>query len=227
MRFLSVLLLASVVGCASSAPVSHTHSSEVELALPVHSEVEPAMTGSIFNDNAKSRAFGFQKNFLVGDILTVVLSESAQAQRSSGINLTKEVSNTPLDQVATAFPDPVDNGLRRVLKALTFAEQSRSDKGIGTSDQAASLSGAIAVVVTRIFPNGNLVVEGKKRLSLSEGEEEIYVSGVITPKDVQPDNTVLSSRIAQANIAYRGKGDIANVGTANWGSKLFNQYWPF
>ena len=121
MRFLSVLLLVLVVGCASSAPVSHTNSSEVELALPVHSEIEPAMTGSIFNDNAKSRAFGFQKNFLVGDILTVVLSESAQAQRSSGINLTKEVSNTPLDQVATAFPDPVDNGLRRVLKALTFA----------------------------------------------------------------------------------------------------------
>ena len=89
------------------------------------------------------------------------------------------------------------------------------------------MNGAIAVIVTRVFPNGNMFIEGKKQLALSEGQEEIFISGVITPKDVQPDNTVLSSRIAQASIAYRGKGDVTNVATANWGSRIFNRLWPF
>ena len=59
-----------------------------------------------------------------------------------------------------------ENHAKRVLKNLTFTEQNRSDKGIGTADQAASLSGAVAVIVTRVLGNGNLFVEGKKVLAL-------------------------------------------------------------
>ena len=81
--------------------------------------------------------------------------------------------------------------------------------------------------MTRVLGNGNLFVEGKKVLALSEGSEEGFISGVITPKDVQPDNTILSSRIAQANIVYRGRGDVTDVATANWGSRIFNRLWPF
>ena len=119
------------------------------------------------------------------------------------------------------------NRYKRVLKNLTFTEQNRSDKGVGTADQAASLSGAVAVIVTKVLDNGNLFVEGKKVLALSEGSEEVFISGIITPKDVQPDNTILSSRIAQASIVYRGRGDVADVATASWGSRLFNKLWPF
>ena len=83
------------------------------------------------------------------------------------------------------------------------------------------------MIVTHLLPNGSMFIEGKKELVLSEGSEEIFISGIITPKDIQPDNTVLSSRIAQANITYRGQGDLADVATANWGSKFFNKLWPF
>ena len=144
------------------------------------------------------------------------------------------MSNSPLSQIQPAFfnnPEVATspgftNRYKRVLKNRAFTEQNRSDKGIGTADQAASLSGAVAVIVTKVLDNGNLFVE-QKVLALSEGSEEVFISGIITPKDVQPDNTILSSRIAQASIVYRGRGDVADVATASWGSRLFNKLWPF
>ena len=144
------------------------------------------------------------------------------------------MSNSPLSQIQPAFFNNPKRNLSRFYepvqastKESDVTEQNRSDKGIGTADQAASLSGAVAVIVTKVLDNGNLFVEGKKVLALSEGSEEVFISGIITPKDVQPDNTILSSRIAQASIVYRGRGDVADVATASWGSRLFNKLWPF
>ena len=113
------------------------------------------------------------------------------------------------------------------MKGLDYLDQNRSTKGVGTSDQTGSLNGALAIIVTRVLPNGTLFVEGKKDLVFSEGREEVYVSGLVKPDDVQPDDTVLSSRIAQASIAYRGQGELADVAKNSWGTKVFNKIWPF
>jgi flagellar L-ring protein precursor FlgH len=238
-KTLCVLLVFWVTGCVSVERDYYETSAVVEKAMPILQYDETPVTGSIYRDQARSSKFGFLKNFSLGDILTVVLNESTQAQRSNGINTAKEVSNSPLSQLAAAFGAglPIGRGsssstdkeilVKRGLKALTFTEQNRSDKGVGSSDQAGSLNGALAVIVTRILPNGTLFVEGKKNLLFSEGQEEVYVSGLVMPADVQPDNTVLSSRIAQANISYQGRGDLADVARTSWGTKVFNKYWPF
>ena len=222
-----------LAGCSSVGLENSKYESALVKAMPVFDYEDRPKTGSIFMDQSSSRSFGFRRRFELGDVITVVLDESTQAQRSSGINTTKEVTNSPLSQLQKVFGDDltktntIKNRIQRGLKGLDFSDLSRSDKGVGIADQAASLSGAIAVIVTHLLPNGSMFIEGKKELVLSEGSEEIFISGIITPKDIQPDNTVLSSRIAQANITYRGQGDLADVATANWGSKFFNKLWPF
>ena len=82
-------------------------------------------------------------------------------------------------------------------------------------------------MVTQVLPNGNLVIQGQKRLSLSEGSETVKVEGVVAREDVQPDNTVLSSRIAGAQISYLGSGELAEFAKVNWGTRFFNKVWPF
>ena len=232
-KLLGILLASWLTGCVSVERDFFDTSEVLEKAMPVLQYEESMVSGSIYRDQPRSTQFGFRKNFGVGDILTVVLNESTQAQRSNGINTTKEVSNSPLSQLKAAFGNnlPVDTGteilIKRGLKALTFTDQNRSSKGIGTSDQAGYLNGALAVIVTRVLPNGTLFVEGKKDLMFSEGREEVYVSGLVMPDDVQPDNTILSSRIAQASIAYQGNGELADVAKSNWGTKVFNKIWPF
>ena len=232
-HLLSFVFVFVLAGCSSAGPENSKYESSLAKAMPVFDYEDRPKTGSIFTDQASSRSFGFRRRFALGDIITVVLDESTQAQRSSGINTSKEVTNSPLSQLQKVFGNslPINSSrttqIKRGLKGLDFGDLSRSDKGVGIADQAASLSGAIAVIVTHLMPNGSMFIEGKKELVLSEGSEEIFISGIITPKDIQPDNTVLSSRIAQANIAYRGKGDLADVATANWGSRFFNKLWPF
>ena len=222
-----------LAGCSSVGLENSKYESALVKAMPVFDYEDRPKTGSIFMDQSSSRSFGFRRRFELGDVITVVLDESTQAQRSSGINTTKEVTNSPLSQLQKVFGNTLptnssrENRIKRGLKGLDFSDLSRSDKGVGIADQAASLSGAIAVIVTHLLPNGSMFIEGKKELVLSEGSEEIFISGIITAKDIQPDNTVLSSRIAQANIVYRGQGDLADVATANWGSKFFNKLWPF
>ncbi len=235
----STLLLITFLAACSSVERDFGETSQVlEKAMPYLAYEEQSVSGSIYRDQPRSTKFGFRRNFGVGDILTVVLNESTQAQRSNGINTVKEVANSPLSQLKAAFGGglPVagedkftDTGIRikRGLKALDYLDQNRSTKGVGTSDQAGSLNGALAVIVTKVLPNGTLFVEGKKDLLFSEGREEVYVSGLVKTDDVQPDDTILSSRIAQASIAYRGQGELANVATSSWGTKVFNKIWPF
>jgi len=81
--------------------------------------------------------------------------------------------------------------------------------------------------VTEVQENGNLVLRGEKQLSLSEGGEVIQVSGIIRAEDVSANSTVLSRRLANAQISYRGVGDLANATRAGWGTSTLLKYWPF
>jgi flagellar L-ring protein precursor FlgH len=77
------------------------------------------------------------------------------------------------------------------------------------------------------MPNGNLVLRGEKQLALTEGSEIIQVAVIIRPDDVAPNNTVQSRRLANAQIAYRGSGDLANATKAGWGTSTLLKIWPF
>ena len=82
-------------------------------------------------------------------------------------------------------------------------------------------------MVVEVLANGNLIIMGEKQLALTEGNEFIRVKGIIRPADIQPDNTVLSQRIANAQISYRGTGELASASRASWGTGLLYKFWPF
>jgi flagellar L-ring protein precursor FlgH len=119
------------------------------------------------------------------------------------------------------------NRLSEGIKAIPFDDLTIESKGSGTANQAASLSGAIAATVIQVLPNESLLIKGQKRLTLSEGSETIQLLGLVDQRDVQPDNTVLSSRLANARISYEGSGDLSAVAKVPWGTNLVNKVWPF
>ena len=143
------LLAVTVVSGCSSVELERDYfetTEVIEKAMPVLAYDTPSVTGSIYRDEVRSSQFGFRKNFSLGDIIAVVLNESTQAQRSNGINTLKEVNNSPLSQLQATFGaglpvgSSAGNIIKRGLKSLTFAEQNRTDKGLGTSDQTGSLN---------------------------------------------------------------------------------------
>jgi flagellar L-ring protein precursor FlgH len=113
------------------------------------------------------------------------------------------------------------------LNGVNLNKSTIKSDGVGTAGQSASLTGAVSVTVVEVLANGNLMVRGEKQLALTEGAEVIQVSGIIRPDDVSPNNMVQSRRLANAQIAYRGTGDMAAVAKTGWGTKALLKVWPF
>ena len=227
-KSISLVMVSMAMASACAAPQMTPILKEqaFEPVTPIMPAEITTVTGSIFADSNARYRFGFKKNFQVGDIITVVLTEATQAQRQSGVETTREGTNSPLKALQGAFALD-SNRLKKAAKAIPFDDLTIESKGSGTANQAASLSGAIAATVIQVLPNESLLIKGQKRLTLSEGSETIQLLGLVDQRDVQPDNTVLSSRLANARISYEGSGDLSAVAKVPWGTNLVNKVWPF
>lgn len=218
-----VFLAGCLSGCNVIPPKAMTHSPQFEPVYPIQQVQAPAPTGAIYVGRQSDSWFGRGRTFQVGDIITVLLNESTQAARSQVGSVSRNSTNDMLSPGLAVL----GNKLGGVMKGTDFSKTDVSNKGTGTADQTASLNGSVAVAVVEVMANGNLVLRGEKQLALTEGSEVIQVSGIIRQDDVAPNNTVQSRRLANAQIAYRGTGDLANASRAGWGTSALLKLWPF
>jgi len=218
-----VSVLALLQGCATE-PVDMVlrPSPEFQPVYPLASDRPKIATGGIYSNRQSDAWFGRGRNYQVGDIITVLLNESTQAARTQNTDVSREAKNNLPSGMSTKV-----GKMSPFLEGIDLNDNKTSSTGKGKADQQASLSGSVAVTVVEILANGNLVIRGEKKLGLSEGTEVIQVSGVIRPEDIGPNSTVQSRRLANAQIAYRGSGDLANATKAGWGTSFMHKYWPF
>ena len=219
----SAILASLLTGCNVMPPQAMTHSPQFEPVYPLKQVHASTATGAIYVGRQSDSWFGKGRNFQVGDVITVLLNESTQAARSQVGSISRNSTNDMLSPGLAVL----GNKLGGIMKGTDFSKTDISNKGTGTADQTASLTGSVAVSVVEVMPNGNLVLRGEKQLALTEGSEVIQVAGIIRPDDVAPNNTVQSRRLANAQISYRGTGDLANATRAGWGTSAVLKLWPF
>lgn len=219
----ATLMVCGLSACSVLPPQALTHSPQFEPVYPIVSEQAKAATGAIYVGRQSDSWFGKSRSFQVGDVITVLLNESSQATRTQNGTITRDSSNNMIPTGLSSW----GAGVGGLMKGIKMDGGSMSNKGTGAADQQASLTGSVAVAVVEVMPNGNLVLRGEKQLALTEGSEIIQVAGIIRPEDVAPNNTVQSRRLANAQIAYRGSGDLANATRAGWGTSALLKLWPF
>ena len=225
MRTLTMLMASLLLGACASKPPLEDNSD----FAPIR-RLEPAAnalpTGSILGNSMHMSLFQGQRQWRVGDIITVVLNESTQASRNSSLITERKATN---DVLASSWTNSLlsPNGFWGDVRGdIDLNKAEIGTEGVGTAAQANALSGVITAMVAEVLPNGNLIVEGRKQLSLTEGAEFIQIRGVVRARDVQPDNTVSSMRMAQAQISYRGSGNLAESTQPGWITQLLFKYWP-
>lgn len=212
---LTILAVTALISACGSNRIEELSNTQMIVIPQVVSSPE---SGAIYNAGTDIRLFEDRKASRVGDILTVVLSEQTNASKNSQTTTGKASEATLANP--TVLGRPITRGGVPLFGGSLSGDSSFDGKG--SSSQSNSLAGDITVTVMDRLPNGNLVISGEKWVTLNQGQEFIRLSGIIRPDDIEPDNTLLSTRIANAQITYSSKGVLAAANKMGLISRFFN-----
>lgn len=201
--------------CAWHMPRS---SSEELPPPPPVAAVPKGEGGGVFTTQMPWTLVSDSRAFRPGDVLTVVLQETTQASKSADTKIGKQ-SSVAVEPVVVGG-NPLDSDVS--------IEAKRTFDGVATSTQQNALQGAITVIVKDVLANGLLLIQGEKTLTLNQGEEFVRVAGYVRSEDIDSNNRVSSQRIANARIAYSGRGALNDANSAGWLTRFFASPWiPF
>ena len=197
----------------------------VQMPMP-KPEVVSYNPNSLWRNGSRS-FFKDQRAHQIGDLLTVTVNITDQANFA---NETQRSRSATEDSGITAFLGSSLFGQRAqsVLPGrFLTADSTMATDGKGSITRQETLQTNIAAIVTQVLPNGNLVVEGKQEIRVNYEKRELIVAGIVRPEDIQSDNTIDSSKIAQARIAYGGHGEISDIQQPRYGSQVMDVLLPF
>jgi flagellar L-ring protein precursor FlgH len=199
----------------------------VQMPMPTPEPVSFA-SNSLWRQGSRA-FFKDQRARQIGDLVTVrvrVTDKAAIANATKrGRDSEEKLSNAKNFGFETeyhdVFPEAVDQG------DLYRQKTESTVSGSGSVTRSESLLTNVAAVVTQALPNGNLVIEGKQEIRVNFEIRELIVAGVIRPEDIEADNTIDSAKIAQARIAYGGRGQITDVQQPRYGTQVMDIILPF
>ena len=177
--------------------------------------------------NGSRAFFKDQRAHQVGDILTVKVNINDTAQFA---NETQRSRTTTEDSAITNFigANTIANPAKAVLPgSLLNTNGDSSTDGKGSINRQEELQTNVAAVVTQALPNGNLVIEGKQEIKVNFEVRELIVAGIVRPEDIDSDNTIDLPKIAEARVAYGGRGQITDFQQAPYGQQLMDVILPF
>ena len=173
--------------------------------------------------------FADQRASKVGDILTVVIKIDDSAKLDNETTQSRDGSNNAqasallgyekyANQVFTDKTDPAN---------LIDTDSTTDQNGKGTVDRAEAVNLRVAGVVTQLLPNGNMVVNATQQVRVNYELRELNVQGIIRPTDISTANEVNYDQIAEARIAYGGKGTLSDVQQQRYGQQVYDILFPF
>ena len=211
----AVAAAALLAGCQTTRPAGFQPALPPASAAPVLARGD----GAIFHAASGYAPLHYgTRAAQVGDLVTIVLTERTATTKSAAgkTDRTGDASITP----PAAGPFSIDPAALNLSSGGSF-------KGQGNASQASSLQGDISVTIAEVRPNGTALVRGEKVMTLSQGNEWIQVTGIIRLSDIDVDNRIASTRVADARITYAGSGAIQSSSRPGWLSRFFTAVSPF
>jgi len=232
-RALSVLAAMALAGCAEGQPFGVPALTPVGEGLAVTRTAIPSAVPLSMSD--PSSLYGRNSRDLltdvragnVGDVLTVLIELDDEAQFDNESKREREADTNADFNIFGAgqgFDGP--SGSANAEAGLGIGSSSRY-RGNGEIDRSESVRLRVAVVVTEVLPNGNLIVSGTQEIRVNAEVRVLKLAGIVNPLDVTRNNTIGYEKIAEARISYGGRGRSSEVQSPNWGQQLYDRVVPF
>jgi flagellar L-ring protein FlgH len=224
----NVIRLLAALACSCVLAACHTMWPKPDetyaATLPEEQPQVEEVNGAIFHAGHDVPLFENTVAHRVGDVLTITLQEQTQASKSA--------TTTTKKTTTEAMAAPTLLGMPLTVHGVNVLNNNLNDAttfdGEGTSAQSNALTGSISVTVAKRLVNGNLLVRGQKWVTINQGREYVKIQGIVRPVDIGPDNSVPSTMVADAVIAYGGTGTLADANTKGWLARFFDSKWmPF
>jgi len=246
------MLSIMVCSCGHIARYTGSHSPGKQAAagrtvLPGETEpysyINNPYEGSLWMpNNSRSFLFGDNKARNVNDIVTVNISEISDASRNATTKLNKKGGMK--SGITKFFGSPLDFGMENMWGKNTgaataakraetpFSPELETDAqntfdGSGSTLRKDKVIATISAKVIEVYPNGNMMIKGKREITVNNEKQFIFLSGIVRPEDISVNNVVLSSSIADAKISISGEGVIADKQDPGYGHRFFDVVWPF
>ena len=211
--------LASIDNPTSQAGYKPVH---MPMPMPQYATYNP---NSLWRNGSRA-FFKDQRAHQVGDILTVTVNLNDKAVVANETQRSRQnKEDAGIDNFFGKTKVPILNST--VPTKIITADATSSSDGKGSINRNETLTTNVAGVVMQVLPNGNLVIEGKQEIRVNYEVRELIVAGIVRPEDIQSDNTIDSSKIAEARIAYGGRGQIMDVQQPRYGTQLMDVVLPF
>jgi len=192
-------------------------------------EVEPPSLNSLWHDRAS--LYEDVKAQRLNDLVTIKVIENISGSGKADTNTARESSMDA--NVEDIFGAPLDLNLNNFWgKGNTFSPTAKGSmtndfKGTGETTREGKLIGTITAKVVEVMPNGNLVLESRKEITINKEKQFFVLRGMVRPYDIASDNTVLSSRVADAQVYFVGKGVVQEKQSPGWLVRILDKVWPF
>lgn len=225
-RILGLVMFAmALAGCAE---IGERDLPPERVYIPYSTPAVRAPDGSIFSNAGQESLLGREKARAPGDLITILIEESVAASASASSNTSRASTTTALTPNSLAWIDGQLAGYGIPWpQDMDPSQSSIGSTGTGGAEQAGQITGEVTAVVTEVLPNGLLAVRGYKRMTLTRGAQVIRISGLVRPADIQPDNTIRSRRLADAEISVAGRGELADASRSGWMNRALLRLWPF
>ncbi|MEO5806879.1 flagellar basal body L-ring protein FlgH [Devosia sp.] len=194
--------------------------------MPMPEAIEDTyQANSLYRTSARG-FFKDERAHRIGDILTVIVTIDDKAKINNSTQSSRSASNSAGmggifgAAMTNVAPDLDPSSAIDLTSGL-------KNSGAGSVNRAENLTTSVAAVVTQVLPNGNLVIEGHQEVRVNFEVRDLVVAGIVRPSDIQADNTIPSSKIAEARIAYGGRGQITDVQQPRYGQQVLDAILPF
>lgn len=223
-KFLMITSLVMVTGCVNNQAKRDPTYAAVR---PVAVAPQQKNDGAIFDVSKNVSLFEDYRARRVGDILTVTLEEKTEAEKETETTISKTTSNSVTNP--TLLGSSVEFDLPSFLPLASTKDNNlainlgsnHNFSGAGDSDQSNKLTGDITVSVVEVLPNGNMIIRGEKIITINQGNEYLRISGMISPRDIDANNSISSKRVADAQISYVGDGPTNDANVVGWLGRFF------